>query len=149
MRPVAEHLVPVSVRRATIDDALEHVIDAVLARARTARGGEALLTQLWGPSLAPEALRAAIRLATTQGTVWIALLGDDIVAGALVRDRCVQVIWVEPTQRRHRVATTLLEVLLEGEDPPLDAWALPGDRATKSLYESVGWKARLLTMRGA
>ena len=29
------------------------------------------------------------------------------------------------------------------------AWALPGDRATKSLYESVGWKARLLTMRGA
>ena len=31
---------------------------------------------------------------------------------------------------------------------PLDAFALPGDRATKSLFESLGWKARLLTMRG-
>jgi hypothetical protein len=32
--------------------------------------------------------------------------------------------------------------------PPLDAFALPGDRAMKSLYESIGWKARLITMRG-
>jgi hypothetical protein len=31
----------------------------------------------------------------------------------------------------------------------VDAYALPGDRAMKSLYESIGWKARLLTMRGA
>lgn len=27
-----------------------------------------------------------------------------------------------------------------------DAWALPGDGPTKSLYESMGWKARQLTM---
>ena len=42
----------------------------------------------------------------------------------------------------------LLHELVVGENPPKDGYALPGDRGMKSLYESLGWKARLLTMRG-
>jgi hypothetical protein len=51
--------------------------------------------------------------------------------------------------RRTKIATTMVRTLLESATPPVDAYALPGDRAMKSLYESIGWKARLLTMRGA
>jgi hypothetical protein len=42
----------------------------------------------------------------------------------------------------------MLNAMAQSANPPVDGLALPGDRATKSLYESFGWKARLLTMRG-
>ncbi|HEY5009537.1 MAG TPA: hypothetical protein VIH73_00180 [Acidimicrobiales bacterium] len=67
---------------------------------------------------------------------------------AIVRDDIVEGVFVEHDERRRRVATTLLTVLIAGERPPKDGFALPGDRGMKSLYESLGWKARLLTMRG-
>lgn len=145
---MAEHSVELVIRRASRDDPLEHLIDAVLARARSVRGGEALLEQLWGPEISPTALHEAIRATVDQGVLWIAERDGGVVAAALVRDRCVQAIWVEPAYRRRHIATILLDALLDAQDFPVDAWALPGDRATKSLYESVGWKARLLTMRG-
>ncbi len=82
------------------------------------------------------------------GGLW--LLEDEkrLRGFAICQDRNVEAIYVEPTFRRHGGASTLLAALLALEEPPLDAFALPGDRATKSLYESIGWKARLLTMRG-
>jgi GNAT superfamily N-acetyltransferase len=141
--------VETSIRPATSSDSLEHLIDAAFTRASTARGGRALVEQMWGSALDLLAVYAALDGETRAGHVWIAQRDTEIVAGALVRDRCVQAIWVQPSLRRHKIATTLLAALLTSENPPVDAWALPGDRATKSLYESVGWKARLLTMRGA
>ena len=83
-----------------------------------------------------------------RGALWT--IGDDerVVGFALVRDAVVEAVFVHHDQRRQRVATTLLRALMAGEDPPKDGLALPGDRGMKSLYESLGWKARLLTMRG-
>ncbi len=61
----------------------------------------------------------------------------------------IEAIYVAHGFRRQKVATILVKTLLASDTPPVDAYALPGDRAMKSLYESLGWKARLLTMRGA
>lgn len=140
--------VTTSTRRATIHDSLDHLRDAALARARVVRGGGALLEQLWGSAVTDDVVRDALAAEVAAGHVWVVLRGDDVIAGALVGDGCVRAIWVQTTMRRQKVATTLLRALLASDDAPCDAWALPGDRATKSLYESVGWKARLLTMRG-
>lgn len=141
--------VTVSIRRASPHDPLDHLIESAFARATVVRGGRALLEQLWGPEPGIEQTRTAIALAVEERRVWVAMIDDEIVAGALVREGCVQAIWVEHALRRRGIATSLLREVLDGDSPPHDAWALPGDRATKSLYESVGWKARLLTMRGA
>lgn len=137
------------VRQANGHDSLDHLIEGAYARALVARGGVALLEQLWGSEIGFDEVHAALERCVHTGDVWVALEGDQIVAGALVRDRCVQLIWVQPGHRRRRVASSILQWLLNTNAAPVDAWALPGDRATKSLYESVGWKARLLTMRGA
>jgi hypothetical protein len=146
---MTDNAVVTEVRRATPADSLDHLIEGAYTRATTARGGHALLAQLWGSAMDLEALRSSVAVEVEHGHVWIAKEGTDVIAGTLVRDGCVQVIWVVPARRRQRVATTILRALLESDAAPIDALALPGDRATKSLYESVGWKARLLTMRGA
>lgn len=146
---MTDNSVVVSVRRATTLDPLDHLIDGAHARALHARGGVALLEQLWGSETTIDQVRAAVAHCVRNGQIWLAHDGQRIVAGALVRERCVQAIWVEAGHRRQGVASAVLHTLLGGDGAPLDAWALPGDRATKSLYESVGWKARLLTMRGA
>jgi len=84
----------------------------------------------------------------SHGALWGAIEDGRPVAFAIVRDAVVEAVYVAPPARRRGVATQVLTTLLALSDPPLDAYALPGDRATKSLYESIGWKARLLTMRG-
>jgi len=145
---MTDDTVTVDIRPARDTDSLDQLIDAAWSRAQTARGGRALLEQLWGSDLDATAVRDALALEVGAGHVWVAVRAHEIIAGALVRDACLRVMWVQPAFRRQRVATALVEALLKGEGPPRDAWALPGDRATKSLYESVGWKARLLTMRG-
>jgi len=82
------------------------------------------------------------------GALWT--IGDDkaLIGFALVRDEIVECVFVDHQRRREHVATELLNALVAGENPPKDGYALPGDRGMKSLYESFGWKARLLTMRG-
>lgn len=82
------------------------------------------------------------------GALWT--IGDDqaLLGFALVRDEVVECVFVDHHRRREHVATALLNALVAGENPPKDGYALPGDRGMKSLYESFGWKARLLTMRG-
>ena len=146
---MTDHGLALSVRRADSRDSLEHLFEGAYARALAARGGVGLLEQLWGSEIGLDEVRAALERCVHNGDVWVALKGEQIVAGALVRDCCVQAIWVVPGHRRRRVASSILSQLLNSDTAPVDAWALPGDRATKSLYESVGWKARLLTMRGA
>ncbi len=68
------------------------------------------------------------------------------LAYAVLRGGVIEVLVVRPGERRQGVGRLFVRELLR--HGARDALALPGDRATKSLYESVGWKARLLTMRG-
>ena len=73
---------------------------------------------------------------------------DGIPIGfAVRRGDAIAALYVDPSFRGQGVARAMVTSLLSRAEPPLDAWALPGDRASKSLYESLGWKARLLTMR--
>ena len=81
--------------------------------------------------------------------VWLARKDDDTLLGfALCRDHVIELLYVDRPHRRRGVARTMLNTMAHSANPPVDGLALPGDRATKSLYESFGWKARLLTMRG-
>ena len=82
------------------------------------------------------------------GALWTISDDTGLLGFAVVRDEVVEGVFVAHEHRRGRVATTLLRELMVGECPPKDGLALPGDRGMKSLYESLGWKARLLTMRG-
>ncbi len=145
---MAEQGLRTVIRSATPDDDVDSLLQGALARARHARGGSALVEQLWGPAASDEFIREAVARDVAEGRVWVALRDGELVGAALVEARCIRGLWVAPDHRRQGVATSLLSALLQRPDAPRDAWALPGDRATKSLYESVGWKARLLTMRG-
>ena len=79
-------------------------------------------------------------------SLWIGREGEP-VSLAVLEQGIVKVLYVARGHRRRGVGrATLAELLVQAN--PVDAWALPGDRASKSLYESVGWRARLLTMRG-
>jgi len=140
--------VTVEFARATPEDSLGAIVEALVERARTARGARAVMEELWGSTLTATELAGVLDAERTAGHVWVARRGPEVVAAALVTHNCVRGIWVRPDQRRRHIGARLLGAILDDEDPPRDAWALPGDRATKSLYESVGWKARLLTMRG-
>lgn len=102
---------------------------------RAARGGAALLESLeWNE----ESLLALV----SEGGAWssderdLLIVQHDIIVG----------VYVTPSVRRQGRARALVSTVIE-RVAPRDAYALPGDRATKSLYEAFGWKARLLTMR--
>lgn len=127
-----------------VTDALSVLWHQALDELMKKRGGEALLDSLKHGHGRDEQLSSAVILRE----VWIARDGDRHAGFALMSDRVIQGIFVDRAHRRHGIARAILTVLLETDRPPVDALALPGDRATKSLYESVGWKARLLTMRG-
>jgi GNAT superfamily N-acetyltransferase len=108
------------------------------------RGGVAMMATL-SESTPFEGLLGAVIAASS---LW--LYHDEEIKGfALCRGQLIEAIYVAHEFRRQKIATTMVRTLLESATPPVDAYALPGDRAMKSLYESIGWKARLLTMRGA
>ncbi|HEY5111807.1 MAG TPA: GNAT family N-acetyltransferase [Acidimicrobiales bacterium] len=109
------------------------------------RGGVALLDTLCGERDVSQLLLDVVSTAS----LWIVTDQGQIKGLGVVRERIVEAIYVAHDFRRQKVATKLLKSLLQNDTPPIDAYALPGDRAMKSLYESMGWKARLLTMRGA
>jgi GNAT superfamily N-acetyltransferase len=82
-------------------------------------------------------------------SVWVARNEHAALLGfALCREGLIELLYVDHEHRRQGVARSILAALAASDNPPVDGLALPGDRATKSLYESIGWKARLLTMRG-
>ena len=108
------------------------------------RGGEALLKTLGDTGHEREFLDNLV----ASSSLWIVTDKKLAKGFGINRGGVVEAIYVSPEFRRQRVATTLVKALLASDAPPLDAYALPGDRAMKSLYESLGWKARLLTMRG-
>jgi hypothetical protein len=108
------------------------------------RGGPALLATLCGTTPESELLKEVI----ASSSLWSVEVDGELKAFGLCREGVVQAIYVEHSSRRQKIATTLVRTLLKGDEAPTDAYALPGDRGMKSLYESIGWKARLLTMRG-
>ncbi len=124
-----------------LSELFAHAHRDVLAK----RGGVALLATLAGPTPEGELLANAV----ASRSLWTLSEDGELKGFAMCRERVVEAVYVAHPFRRQRVATTLVRALLATDPPPLDAYALPGDRGMKSLYESIGWKARLLTMRGA
>jgi hypothetical protein len=108
------------------------------------RGGAELYATIRGDAPSGELLETL----ANGGYVWTVANEDQLLGFAIVRRNVVEGIFVDHDSRRQRVATTLLKALVSSAAAPKDGFALPGDRGMKSLYESFGWKARLLTMRG-
>jgi GNAT superfamily N-acetyltransferase len=120
-------------------EAIEHVTHQ--------RGGPGLLRDIAGaigdadPSLQLDRLVAG-------RAAYICREGSDIVGFAAtdMAGDTILAVYVVPERRRRGAATALVTSVIESSPSAGDAWVLPGDRATKSLYEKAGWKARRLTM---
>ena len=117
--------------------------DEALHDAGATRGALALLENV-GEGVDLDDLLAYL---IDDGRVWGASSDGQLQCFVVLERRVIQALYVGVAHRRHGMARAVLEALNAMSEPPVDAWALPGDRATKSLYESIGWKARLLTMR--
>ncbi|MGC8498881.1 MAG: GNAT family N-acetyltransferase [Acidimicrobiales bacterium] len=111
---------------------------AALTALRHQRGGASLARDL----AAGRSDRDWLDEAVARANLWH--VGDAAIA--LVDASTILGLYVVPDRRRHGVARTLVAALREAHPSVRDALVLPGDRASKSLYESLGWRARLLTM---
>ncbi|HEV2428103.1 MAG TPA: GNAT family N-acetyltransferase [Acidimicrobiales bacterium] len=122
------------------DDGVRALVDAALAEARTQRGGAELLgaLDLGEDPAADLCVRGALRVRRDDG---------DVTGIAVVVSGVLAAVYVAPDRRRQGRGRAIVAAVRSEPGAPRDAWALPGDRATKSLYESIGMKARLLTMR--
>ena len=111
-------------------------------------GSEELVAGLDGP---PTALRCVL----------VGLLDGEIVGTASAsrnhppgpaRVATLDLLFVERAARRRGVGSLLLAGVRswarDGGCEGIDAPALPGDRATKSLFEAAGMRARLLVLHG-
>jgi hypothetical protein len=118
----------------------EHACKRLLSH----RGGAELYATIRGDAPSDTLLETLV----DGGYVWTIATKDQLLGFAVVRQNVVEGIFVDHHNRRAKAATTLLNALVSSPASPRDGFALPGDRGIKSLYESFGWKARLLTMRG-
>lgn len=146
-----------AVRAATISDssAVEPLVADALRHLHALRGGAALLEAIGVPDdVAPDALAAALCAGALVATSTIVAEKSGGVAGlaVLVRTgRGYDLLGVHAVKamRRQRIGTTLLEAarsIAVAEGVPFEGLALPGDQSSKSLFESMGFKARLLRM---
>lgn len=108
------------------------------------RGGPLLAATILGGGDHATFLEASV----ASGAVFVATQDDALVGVAIVRAGVLEALYVEPAHRRRGIGRALVNAVVANRGETLDAYALPGDRAMKSLYESFGWKTRLLTMRG-
>jgi GNAT superfamily N-acetyltransferase len=131
-------------RAVSVSDELRELWDHALKRLDAHRGGPELYNAIRRDADDDALLDTVVEA----GAVWTIGNEERLLGFALVRDDVVEGVFVHHDARRRHVATALLTALVAGECPPRDGLALPGDRGMKSLYESLGWKARLLTMRG-
>lgn len=127
-----------------VTDELRAMWDQARSRLENHRGGRELYDTIRGDQGDDTMLAHVVG----SGALWTISDDTGLLGFALVRDRVVEGVFVDQRRRRQHVATALLRALMAGESAPKDGYALPGDRGMKSLYESLGWKARLLTMRG-
>jgi ribosomal protein S18 acetylase RimI-like enzyme len=156
---------PEGARIARADDT-ERVIELAgqyLAELAGARGGAALAHALDG-TLRPAALKHVIvgsdACALVVGTYDGAVVGlalvehpPDVGRSGSPQDRPAKVcaLYVEPAMRGVGVGEAVFAEILSLEAArgatALDAPALPGDGASKSFLEDIGFRARLLIMR--
>ncbi len=120
-------------------------LSEVVELATAKRGGAALLTTL----LDGLELKDAVATAISQGELWALKVNDATIGLALIRAGVISALYIVPAWRRQGLASDFVTTLQAAGVEVIDGLALPGDRATKSLYESLGWKARLLTMRSS
>ncbi len=133
------------VETAALSDALTDTILGILAVVRVFRGGLGLIAELCDG----HSEREAIERAVMNEELWC-IRRDETTVGVIVLRRGVLLgIHLNETYRRNGVARAAITSLRSSGVVITDARALPGDRATKSLFESIGWKARLLTMSPA
>jgi len=124
----------------TVTPGIEALWSESLDGIEDARGAEEFLAQVSHGRSTGELLIFSV----ANGELWI----EDSGAGfAVCRDSVILGIYVRPADRRKGIAKQMITEMIRNAGA-VDGFALPGDRATKSLYESIGWKARLLTMRG-
>lgn len=123
---------------------LSELVGRAASGLSTHRGGAAMLTSIVGG----QELEGFLRGVIARNELWAAKVGEKFVGFALCRNGLVEAVYVDKSFRRQGLGTALVKAISSAVGGPIDAYALPGDRATKSLYESLGWKARLLTMRG-
>lgn len=129
---------------AAVTDDLHELWEHACKRLLSHRGGAELYASIRRDTPSGALLETLV----DRGFVWTVADDDRLLGFAIVRQNVVEGIFVDHHSRRQRAATTLLQSLVRSEAAPKDGFALPGDRGMKSLYESFGWKARLLTMRG-
>jgi GNAT superfamily N-acetyltransferase len=131
-----------------VDDELIEIVTIAFEEIRHSRGGAAYLDDL-------ERLTSTFDAATLAGALVergdVLVASDDaglcgVIAVLTVGRPCVVGLYVTHSARRRGIATALLQAVFDVDEPPRDAWALPGDRAMKSLFEQLGWRARRLTM---
>jgi GNAT superfamily N-acetyltransferase len=132
-----------SLRSATqTTEALLELWATCVATVADHRGGVALLQDIDADVSA-----ASLEKFLEHGHIVELLENNRLVGFALVLKYTIELLYVEPTERRKGYGTFLAQQLILDPEGPRDARCLPGDRASKSLYESIGAKARLLTMR--
>ena len=112
------------------------------AQAAKKRGGPQLLETIRGDVSDDALLEHLLK----RGALHVEVVDGSVVGFAIVRDAIIEALYVAQRHRREGLARLMVKSLRQLVPAPVDAFALPGDRATKSLYESFGWKARLLTM---
>ncbi len=126
-----------------VNPRISKLVETATASTTKHRGGGELVATI----LAERDLDDLLRDAVSQRGLFVAHNGDEVVGFALCRNGVLEAVYVDRRFRRKGIARTLVNAVVASSRETLDAYALPGDRATKSLYESFGWKARLLTMR--
>ncbi len=125
-------------RVSAVDTALRGAWRGAVDDVRSRRGGPRYLEDV----LAGVEPNAALGTFIAAGALW----RDDAGSFMVVVDRVIVALYVAPANRRRGRGRALVTFARSDAPRARDALALPGDRAMKSLYESVGWKARLLTL---
>lgn len=114
------------------------------------RGAEGLVADV-SDLLKTRDLESTMQLVASSGGLLVGRVEGRATGLALASpgpSRIVLAAFVEPSYRRRGLGSALLAAALALDPRPTDAWVLPGDRASKSLYERAGWRARRLTMSG-
>lgn len=136
------------------DSALVDLATAARRSAVGQRGGAALLGDL---GLAGDVTSPRIESLDDASAVWVATI-DGVVIGYVTAelDRTSRVvtiseIWVDDEAREvgageGLVTAAMAWAIAEGATA-IDAYALPGARSVKNLYERLGLTARLITVR--
>ncbi|MGH9045284.1 MAG: GNAT family N-acetyltransferase [Acidimicrobiales bacterium] len=131
------------------------LIDEALGALRARRGGRLLVVELAGKDGAAALVE---RFTSRGGRLVVGCFEDSMVglgAGSLhdadaARIGRIELIYVEPAARGVGVGRAITESLLawfhESGCGGIDALALPGDRATKQLFEASHFKTRLLVL---